>query len=97
MKEGDYNIVVVDYSHLVTFDMTFDSYHKSAPNTINVGQAVGKFFGSVFIQTKLKPRNFHLIGYSIGSHVMAHISRHVQTLGLGRIGRITALDPARPW
>jgi pancreatic triacylglycerol lipase len=29
--------------------------------------------------------------------VAAHIGRGIQLAGLGKIGRITALDPARPW
>ena len=89
-------MIVVDYGHLVAFER-YDSYDKAAIYAIYVGQIIGTFFATVFDQTGLKPRSIHLIGYSIGGHVMAYISRQIQALGLEKLGRISALDPARPW
>ena len=87
---------MVDYGHLVAFER-YDSYDKAAIYAIYVGQIIGTFFAAIFNQTELLPRSIHLIGYSIGGHVMAHISRQIQALGFAKLGRISALDPARPW
>lgn len=42
--------------------------------------------------------SFHLIGFSLGAHLMAEVGRTVQELSEGelKISRITGLDPASP-
>jgi len=64
---------------------------------LKVGQHVGKFLSRLIRETGADPKNIHLVGHSLGSHVAAHIGRAVQRSGLGSLGRISALDPAKPW
>ena len=41
--------------------------------------------------------NIHLVGHSLGAHVMGSAAKEVQRLGLGRLRRLTGLDPAYPF
>ena len=41
-------------------------------------------------------RRLHLVGHSLGAHLVGFLAKQVQGLGLGKVARITALDPARP-
>ena len=40
--------------------------------------------------------SFHVIGHSLGSHVAGYVGETVQAKGMGKLGRISALDPAEP-
>ena len=42
-------------------------------------------------------RRLQLVGHSLGAHLVGFLAKRVQGLGLGRVARITALDPARPF
>ena len=39
---------------------------------------------------------FHLVGHSLGAHVVGFLAKEVQVLGLGKVARVTGLDPAKP-
>ena len=41
-------------------------------------------------------RRLQLVGHSLGAHLVGFLAKQVQKLGLGRVARITALDPALP-
>ena len=41
--------------------------------------------------------NIHLVGHSLGAHVVGFIAKTVQSMGLGKIKQITGLDPAYPF
>ena len=92
MKAGDYNVVAVDWSKL----SSWDNYPVAASNTKLVGDHVGQLFVDLIQETGLDPANIHIVGHSLGSHVAAHIGRQIQQNGLGKVGRISALDPAKP-
>ena len=40
--------------------------------------------------------NIHLVGHSLGAHVVGFMSKKVQGLGLGKPKRLTGPDPAYP-
>ena len=41
-------------------------------------------------------RRLQLVGHSLGAHLLGFLAKQVQELGLGRVARITGLDPALP-
>ena len=41
--------------------------------------------------------NIHLVGHSLGAHVVGFMAKRVQALGLGKLPRLTGLDPAYPF
>lgn len=41
--------------------------------------------------------NIHLVGHSLGAHVVGFIAKEVKKMGLGKVSRMTGLDPAFPF
>ena len=41
--------------------------------------------------------DIHLVGHSLGAHVVGFIAKKVQDMGLGKLPRVTGLDPAYPF
>ena len=41
--------------------------------------------------------DLHLVGHSLGAHVVGIMGQTVKALGLGKLPRITGLDPAFPY
>ena len=41
-------------------------------------------------------QRIQLVGHSLGAHLLAFLAKRVQELGLGKVARITGLDPALP-
>ena len=41
--------------------------------------------------------NLHLVGHSLGAHVAGFMAKKVASLGLGKVPRLTGLDPAYPF
>ena len=37
------------------------------------------------------------MGHSLGAHVAGFVGKEVQALGLGKVARVTGLDPAKPF
>lgn len=40
--------------------------------------------------------DFHIIGHSLGAHIAGYAGEAIITRGLGKLGRISGLDPAEP-
>lgn len=43
-----------------------------------------------------KVEDFHIIGHSLGAHIAGYAGEKLISLDNGKLGRITALDPAQP-
>jgi len=89
---GDYNIFSIDWSKLESWA----NYPTSAVRTRAVGEHAANLvkildgFPGVFDQ-------IHVIGHSLGAHVAGFLGKRVQNLGLGKLKRVTGLDPAEPF
>jgi pimeloyl-ACP methyl ester carboxylesterase len=83
LEVGDYNVIIVDWSLL----STWDSYTTSAENSVTVGNYIGQIFAQV-----LNPELMHVIGHSLGAHAAGHLGRRFEA-----IRRISGLDPAKHW
>ena len=89
----DVNLICLDWSEYA--DTNCPLYIRAAENAVKVGVEVGqKFISKLLIKTlKQNPRLIHVIGHSLGAHLSGHIGRNSGV----KIGRITGLDPARPY
>ncbi|XP_063830082.1 lipase member H-A-like [Ostrinia nubilalis] len=87
LAKSDVNIIVLDWRRLAIAD-----YVTAVRGVPAVGRGLGQFI-SFLIKTAGGNLNyFHLVGFSLGAHVVGNAGRE---LG-GRVARITGLDPAGP-
>lgn len=83
---GDVNVVVVDWEK----GATLPNYVQAAANTRLVGKQVAVMMRRL-MALGARPKDFHLVGFSLGAHVAGFAGSEVQN-----ISRITGLDPAAP-
>ncbi|XP_070136043.1 phospholipase A1 1 [Drosophila bipectinata] len=89
MCRQDVNFVIVDAA-----DYVDTLYSWSALNTDLIGEHIGVGLTHLIELTPL--RNIHLIGHSLGAHIMGTAGRTFKRLTGKLIPRITGLDPAKP-
>lgn len=88
LKKGKHNVIAVNWRNQA--DNIY--YLEPARYTVQVGRAVANLIDMLVDEKSADPKKIHLIGHSLGAHIMGYAgsySRH-------RISRITGLDPARP-
>lgn len=86
---GGYNFVVID-----TSDYVDTLYSWSAFNTNELGEALA--VGLKELIKFVPEEKIHLIGHSLGAHIVGSAGRHFQVLTDRILPRITGLDPANP-
>ncbi|CAG4965448.1 unnamed protein product [Colias eurytheme] len=84
---GDNNVIVMDWRRAAS-----SAYTTSVRDVPSVGQHLGNFVQWLINNHGGNWNNVHLIGFSLGAHIIGNAGRTVR----GRIGRITGLDPAGP-
>ncbi|XP_013169745.1 PREDICTED: pancreatic triacylglycerol lipase-like [Papilio xuthus] len=82
-----YNVIVLDWSKVADKD-----YITSVEGVPRVGRYLGKFLSFLTTVTNVSISSLHLVGHSLGAHVVGNAGKE---LG-GQVGRITGLDPAGP-
>ena len=83
LERDDMNVIVVAWekgSHV--------SYHQAAANCRLVGAQIAYLVELLHNKTGLDFRKVHLIGFSLGSHVVGYAGKHLQANG-HKIARIT--------
>ncbi|GBP72516.1 Pancreatic triacylglycerol lipase [Eumeta japonica] len=87
LNKLDVNVITVDWRRLALSD-----YTTAALGVPAVGRGVGEFL--VWLNTNFGARfdNMHLVGFSLGAHLVGNAGRAAG----GRIARVTGLDPAGP-
>ncbi|XP_026732767.1 endothelial lipase-like, partial [Trichoplusia ni] len=89
IRTHDFNVIIVDWSELAKNP----AYPWSAFSTRYVGKKTAKMIDAIASAYQIDGKYMHLIGHSLGSHVMGYSSLFSHQ----RIHRITgSLDPARP-
>lgn len=86
----DYNLIIVDWSDAGAH---LHPYFSAAHQVPRAAGQVGSFIERLCSEFNLRPGDLHVIGHSLGAHVAGLSGRG---LSMGRIGRVTGLDPARP-
>ncbi|XP_063827794.1 pancreatic lipase-related protein 2-like [Ostrinia nubilalis] len=83
----DCNVIVVDWNHAAS-----GNYLRAVAGVPSVGEYIGDFLVWL-VDTGLSDwSQFHLIGYSLGAHVVGNAGRRAG----GRPSRVTGLDAAGP-
>ncbi|KAJ8920081.1 hypothetical protein NQ315_011735, partial [Exocentrus adspersus] len=90
LKLYDCNVAVMDWQ----MGARGPQYTNAAANTELVGRQLGMLL-ELMTEMGAKPRDMHLIGFSLGAHVCGTASEALKVKGF-LIGRITGLDAASP-
>jgi hypothetical protein len=78
---GGYNVFTVDWSHIAE-DII---YSTPAILTLSVGKLIAEFFERLIAHTGTHPSDIHLIGHSLGAHVMGSCGSNFKSEKIGRI------------
>ncbi|XP_064073084.1 uncharacterized protein LOC113398727 [Vanessa tameamea] len=87
LRKSNVNVIVMEWRRLA-----LSSYITAVTGVPAVGRRLGQFLEFLHRVTGAPFESMHLIGYSLGAHVVGNAGRE---LG-GRVARITGLDPAGP-
>ncbi|XP_045527247.1 endothelial lipase-like [Pieris brassicae] len=87
LRKKDINIIVVDWSALAT-----RNYMTAKRGVATIGQQLGEFINWLHEEFNVSYNNIHLVGFSLGAHLVGNAGKATQ----GRVKRITGLDPAGP-
>ena len=87
------NLICINWEEYSDADK--EVYTRAAENAIVIGKMIGRSIVSNILIKELKqdPKLIHAIGYSLGAHLVGNIGKNSER----SIGRITGLDPARPF
>ncbi|XP_063616876.1 pancreatic lipase-related protein 2-like [Cydia splendana] len=87
LQTADVNVIVLDWNLLAN-----RSYITAKNGVAAVGRGLGHFISWLSNGFGLSLDRVHLVGFSLGGHLMGNAGRELQ----GQVKRITALDPAGP-
>ncbi|BFY99448.1 hypothetical protein BsWGS_02488 [Bradybaena similaris] len=87
LAHGDYNVVLVDWSH-----GNEAPYDQACANARLVGAQIAALVKALISGFEVSASSFHIIGHSLGAHVCGYAGEKIPGLG-----RITGLDPAGPY
>nr|XP_027197649.1 pancreatic triacylglycerol lipase-like [Dermatophagoides pteronyssinus] len=84
----DVNVILVDWSK-----SDFFPYTQATANARIAGAMTGIFIQNLINEFNVSPSSFHLIGHSLGAHVVGYAGKWLE----GKLAHITGLDPAGPY
>ncbi|CAD6230542.1 GSCOCG00006810001-RA-CDS, partial [Cotesia congregata] len=90
LEYDDYNVITVDWAGGSSIAII---YTHAVANTRIVGLEIAHFINHLHVKYGLKLDDVHLIGHSLGAHTAGYAGEKLQ----GKIGRLSALDPAKPY
>lgn len=110
LKKGDYNVIQLDWSFYsrqvylkaaentrgVGKELVKISVEVLTREYIFAGYYVGTVIAKIHKERNVPLEKFHLIGHSLGSHVLGFAGKKVKELTGGKVRLITGLDPAGP-
>uniref|UniRef100_H3B4X2 Phospholipase A1 member A n=1 Tax=Latimeria chalumnae TaxID=7897 RepID=H3B4X2_LATCH len=89
LEKAQVNVVVVDWTLGAVF------YKNAIHTSLQVSLEISAFINKLIVSKQAlgsSESSFQLIGVSLGAHIAGFVGRFFE----GRLGRITALDPAGP-
>ncbi|XP_078574623.1 pancreatic triacylglycerol lipase-like [Branchiostoma floridae x Branchiostoma japonicum] len=89
LRVEDCNVFAVDWG---SGGGSMLPYTQATANTQLVGATIAQFINLLMQETGASLNSFHLIGHSLGAHIMGYAGER-----LPGVGRITGLDPADPY
>ncbi|XP_046966625.1 pancreatic lipase-related protein 2-like [Vanessa cardui] len=87
LRKSDVNVIVMEWRRLA-----LSGYVTATSGVPAVGRRLGQFLEFLHRVTGAPFESMHLIGYSLGAHVVGNAGRELE----GKVARVTGLDPAGP-
>ncbi|CAH0758113.1 unnamed protein product [Diatraea saccharalis] len=84
LETSDVNVIILDWRRLA-----ISNYVTAVRGVPGVGRGLGQFIKFLIETTGADINEFHLIGFSLGAHVVGNAGRELE----GKVARITGLDP----
>nr|CAD7394098.1 unnamed protein product [Timema cristinae] len=88
LDHDDYNVLAVNWGLLAATPW----YNTAAYNTAPTARHTAALLDHLTESTGARMQDFHLVGFSLGAHVVGMTGQFVTK---GRVARITGLDPAK--
>jgi len=96
----DVNVILVDWEELARVEQFKGtdnySYDSAARNSIDTGEYLGYCFAALSELYPSVELDYHLVGHSLGAHVVGKAGRVFKRESNKAMQRITGLDPAGP-
>ena len=89
----DANVFAIDWAKLAAAI----NYFAAAERCLDVGTYVGGFAGKLTLETGLNATLIHAVGHSLGAHTGGYLGKEYLRVTGEKVGRVTGLDPARPY
>ncbi|CAH1407443.1 unnamed protein product [Nezara viridula] len=89
LPQYDYNIIIVDWSEAGSLQ----KYFRAVQYVPGAAEKLAIFIEKLCAEFNLRPADLHVLGHSLGAHVAGLSGKK---LTIGKLGRVTGLDPARP-
>ena len=95
LKGKGWNVIMAEWKEgAKEYALISDNFSRACSNTRIVGRQVANFI-SLLVQARLvAPEDVHLVGHSLGAHVIGYTGKWFNQMYDQRLGRITGLDPA---
>lgn len=92
LDRGDHNIVVTDWQPYNSGNYLLEAIR----NSYRVGEHYAIALHKLTLEEGLNIEGFHLVGHSLGGHLVGFIGRSLQNVSNNEliITRVTSLDPA---
>lgn len=84
LNYNDYNVFTVDWSELAAVPW----YNSAAKNTKQVSKHLASFIDHLSSSTDARAEDFHLIGFSLGAHVVGLTNNELKS---GKVKHITGI------
>ncbi|XP_053611599.1 phospholipase A1-like [Plodia interpunctella] len=92
LESMDVNAIAVDWSQ----GARNIDYFQSVAKVPDVGKRIANLIKFLNQETGASFDNMHLIGHSLGAHVVGNAGREVENITGAKVARVTGLDPAGP-
>merc|ERR1719296_697599 len=97
----DVQVICIDWRNLASLSRwemakNLGAYNGESQNSVDVGWWLGRLLNSHVEKTGLDSNKVHLIGHSLGAHVVGVMGRTFESLSDKLVARVTGLDPAGP-